>query len=60
MDIYVVYYIDWDWHQTKRIVGVFSSWVAAKELINVMGDDDVIGYMISNQKLDEEFTVVLM
>ena len=60
MYIYAVYYIDSDWHQTRHILGVFSTWRLAKEFIADLGDDDEMGYMISNQKMDEEFTIQLM
>ena len=58
MDIYVVYWIDSDWHQTRHISGVFSTWELAKEFVDMLDEDDD-GCMISNQRMDEEFTILL-
>ena len=61
MDIYVVYYIDWyDYHKSKCIMGVFSSWETALEMIESFGDNDEMDYKISRQRINEEFTIELM
>lgn len=59
-DIYVVYWIDSDWYQTKHTLGVFTHWWMAKEFIDGLGDDDEMGYLVSRQRLNEEFTIELM
>ena len=59
MKIYVVYFIDSDWHQTKHIIGVFSGWEIAKGFIVTLGDDEEMGYMVSRQRINEEFTIEL-
>ena len=60
MKIYVVYYIDSDWYSTRHIVATCSSMAIAKEIIGTLEDDADMGYDISEQELDEEFTGELM